>query len=104
MFEKKQLRKQLETIEIDLKDQSNWKDFEKTNRDLKKKNYLTNFLDNIDDLDQSYKDTIELIEITDDSSNPDLINDLEDELDLLLKKISLLQLCLLEEKMICRSV
>ena len=92
MFEKKQLRKQLETIEIDLKDQSNWKDFEKTNRDLKKKNYLTSFLDNIDELDQSYKDTIELIDITDDSSNPDLINDLEDELDLLLKKISLLHL------------
>ena len=63
-----------------LENQDNWDNFEKTNKDLKKLNYLSNFLKSIDELEKSYKDSIELIKITDENTNADMHLELENEL------------------------
>ncbi len=92
MFEKKQIRNELEKIEKNLQNQNNWDDFKKVNKDLKKKNYLSNFLKSLETLNQNYVDTLELIEVSDESENPDLMKDLEHEIKLLESKVSLLHL------------
>ena len=63
-----------------LENQNNWDDFEKTNKDLKKLNYFSNFLKSIDELEKSYEDTIELLKITDENTNADMHLELEIEL------------------------
>ena len=50
------------------------------NKDLKRKNYLTKFIDLIDINSQNFKDTKELLEISNLSSDQNLINDLTKEL------------------------
>ena len=51
-----------------------------------RKNYLTNFVKSIDELSLSYKDTIELLEITDENEDKGLYLELEDALKLYEKK------------------
>ncbi len=80
MFEKKDITKKLQEIEKKLETQENWNDFEKINKDLKIKNSLSNFIDSISKYDQSYKDTIELLDLSVSSSDKKLIDDLEKEL------------------------
>ena len=80
MFEKKNLIKELDQIEKKLQQQENWGNFEKVNEDLKKKNYLSNFLDSINKFDSNFNDVMELINVSDESENQDLLNDLENEL------------------------
>ena len=86
MFEKN-IDKELNTLEKSLEKETNWDDYEKINKNLKKKNYLSNFIKSINDLDKNFIDTSELIEITDESKNPKLFRELEDEFNLIKKKI-----------------
>ena len=92
MFEKKRINEELKDLEDKLANESNWKDHQQVNKDLKKKNYLTNFIKSLDDLSLSYKDTIELLEITDENENKNLYLELENELKLNEKKIGSLYL------------
>ena len=73
-----------------MKKETNWDDYEKINKNLKKKNYLSNFIKSLNGLEQNFLDTLELIEITDESNNPELFVELEEELNSTEKKISLL--------------
>ena len=86
MFEKKRIKEVLKSLEDKLEDESSWKDHQQINKDLKKKNYLTNFVKSIDELSLSYKDTIELLEITDENEDKGLYLELEDALKLYEKK------------------
>ena len=63
-----------------LENQDNWDDFEKTNKDLKKLNYLSNFLKSIGELEKSFEDTTELLQIIDENTNSDMYLELENEL------------------------
>ena len=54
MFEKKKINENLIDLKKNLENQKNWDDFEKTNKDLKKLNYLSNFLKSIDEIQKSY--------------------------------------------------
>ena len=85
MFEKKKINEKLADLKKNLENQKNWNDFEKTNKDLKKLNYFSNFLKSIDELQKSYNDTIELIKITDENTNADMYLELEDELKIIKK-------------------
>ena len=80
MFEKKDVVKKLKEIEKKLETQENWNDFEKINKELKIKNALGNFINSISKYDQSYKDTLELIDLSEQSNDKNLLNDLEKEL------------------------
>ena len=77
---KKKINENLIDLKKNLENQKNWDDFEKTNKDLKKLNYLSSFLKSIDELQKSYEDTIELIKITDENTNADMYLELETEL------------------------
>tara|TARA_B100001057_G_scaffold490775_1_gene579726 strand:- start:3174 stop:4205 length:1032 start_codon:yes stop_codon:yes gene_type:complete len=92
LFEKKRIKEELKDLEDKLANESNWKDHQQVNKDLKKKNYLTNFIKSLDDFSLSYKDTIELLEITDENENKNLYLELENELKLNEKKIGSLYL------------
>ena len=92
MFEKKNIDRELKILEQNLEKETNWDDYEKINKNLKKKNYLSNFIKSINDLDKNFIDTSELIEITDESKNPKLFRELEDEFNLIKKRVSLLYL------------
>ena len=92
MFEKKNIVRELKILEQNLEKETNWDDYEKINKNLKKKNYLSNFIKSINDLDKNFIDTSELIEITDESKNPKLFRELEDEFNLIKKRVSLLYL------------
>ena len=80
MFEKKNIVKKLNEIERKLETQENWNDFEKINKELKIKNTLGNFINSISLYDRSYKDTLELIDLSEQSNDKNLLNDLEKEL------------------------
>ena len=92
MFEKKRIKEELKSLENKLGDENSWKDHQQVNKDLKRKNYLTNFVESVDELSLSYKDTIELLEITDENENKDFYLELENELKLYEKKVSTLYL------------
>ncbi|MBF91247.1 MAG: peptide chain release factor 2 [Rickettsiales bacterium] len=92
MFEKKDITKKLQEIEKKLETQENWNDFEKINKELKIKNSLSNFIDSISKYDQSYKDTIELLDLSVSSSDKKLIDDLEKELVRIETKLNLIYL------------
>ena len=72
MFEKKRISENILILKKNLENQNNWDDFEQTNKDLKKLNYLSNFLKSIDEIESSYVDTIELLKITDENTNADM--------------------------------
>ena len=80
MFEKKRINENILILKKNLENQNNWDDFEQTNKDLKKLNYLSNFLKSIDEIESSYEDTIELLKITDENTNADMYLELETEL------------------------
>ena len=80
MFEKKRINENILILKKNLENQNNWDDFEQTNKDLKKLNYLSNFLKSVDEIESSYEDTIELLKITDENTNADMHLELETEL------------------------
>ena len=79
MFEKKGLNDELKLIDSRLQDQKNWKNHDLINKDMKRKNFLINFLSSIDDNEENFKDTRELLTISDNSNDKDLLNDLKSE-------------------------
>ena len=92
MFEKKNIKKELKSLEETLEKETNWNDYEKINKKLKKKNYLSNFIQSLKKLEKDFLDTLELIKITEESSNPQLFLELESDLKSTEKKISVLYL------------
>ncbi len=80
MFEKKKIKLELEEINARLENQENWQNHNLLNKDLKRKNYLVNFINLIEGNSKYLKDTIELLEISSESNDSDLINDLNQEL------------------------
>ena len=80
MFEKKKLKEELKKIESNLEAKENWNDYNKINRELKKKNYLTNFIKSVGNFQSTFNDTIELIKLSDKPESNDLLLDLEDDL------------------------
>ena len=79
LFEKKGLNDELRLIDSRLQDQKNWKNHDLLNKDMKRKNFLINFLSSIDDNEENFKDTRELLTISDNSNDKDLLNDLKSE-------------------------
>ena len=59
---------------------------------MKRKNFLTNFLSSIDNNEESFKDTKELLTISDNSNDKDLLNDLKSEFIIIEKKLTKLYL------------
>ena len=92
MFEKKNIKKELRNLEETLEKETDWNDYEKINRKLKKKNYLSNFIQSLNNLEKDFLDTLELIKITEESTNPQLFLELESDLKSTEKKISVLYL------------
>ena len=92
MFEKKNIKKELKSLEETLEKETDWNDYEKINRKLKKKNYLSNFIQSLNNLEKDFLDTLELIKITEESTNPQLFLELESDLKSTEKKISVLYL------------
>ena len=92
MFEKKNIKEELNTLEKSLEKETDWNDYEKINKKLKKKNYLSNFIKSLKSFEQNFSDTLELLEVTDESINPKLFAELENELILNKEKISSLYL------------
>ena len=80
MFEKKNIKKELRNLEETLEKETDWNDYEKINRKLKKKNYLSNFIQSLNNLEKDFLDTLELIKITEESTNPQLFLELESDL------------------------
>ena len=92
MFEKKNIKKELKSLEETLEKETDWNDYEKINKKLKKKNYLSNFIQSLKKLEKDFLDTLELIKITEESTNPQLFLELESDLKSTEKKISVLYL------------
>ncbi len=92
MFEKKNIKKELKSLEETLEKETDWNDYEKINKKLKKKNYLSNFIQSLNNLEKDFLDTLELIKITEESTNPQLFLELESDLKSTKKKISVLYL------------
>ena len=88
MFEKKQIRKELESLKIKLENQKSWDDYSKVSKALKKQNYLSNFLDCIDNAERNFNDTVELLKITDENTNKEMYEELEKELRSINKNIN----------------
>ncbi len=92
MFEKKNFHKELNKINKSIEAQSNWENYDKINKDLKKQNYISNFLNTLNNLEKNYNDTLELLRITDENSNLEMHEELENELKFLEKNISILHI------------
>ena len=92
MFEKKGLNDELRLIDSRLQDQKNWKNHDLLNKDMKRKNFLINFLSSINNNEENFKDTRELISISDNSNDKDLQNDLKGELTTIEKNLTKLYL------------
>ena len=80
MFEKKGLNDELRSIDLRLQDQENWKNHTLLNKDMKRKNFLINFLSSIDNNEKNFKDTKELLTISDVGNDANLLDDLNSEL------------------------
>ncbi len=80
MFEKKQITTQIELIEERLQNQENWNDHQMMNQDLKKKTYLATFVELINTNEKNFKDTLELLEISDKEGDKSLVDDLKSDL------------------------
>ena len=63
-----------------MKNETDWNDYEKINKNLKKKKLPFRFYKSLNNLEQNFLDTLELIEITDESNNPELFVELQEEL------------------------
>jgi len=92
LFEKKKLKKELDSLKLKTEDQTNWANFDKLNKDLKRQNFIINFLESIDYLSKNFKDTVELLEITDESTNNEMFRELEGELKNIGQKVNLLHI------------
>lgn len=92
MFEKKKINENLLEIEKKLENQDNWNNFEDMNQELKKKNYFIKFLDSFKKFEQNYLDTIELIKLSRNNNDDELISELEYELIDIESKLNLLYL------------
>ena len=73
------MNNELQLIDSRLQDQKNWKNHDLLNKDMKRKNFLINFLNSIDNNEENLKDTRELLSISDNSNDKDLLNDLKSE-------------------------
>ena len=80
MFEKKGIREELNSIDLSLENNDNWENYSKTNNILKKKNNLQNFLNLFEKNCKSFTDVAELIKLSNDEKNENLLKDLKDEL------------------------
>mgnify|MGYP001158447963 FL=1 len=80
MFEKKGIREELNSIDLSLEKNDNWENYSETNNILKKKNNLQNFLDLFEKNCRSFNDVAELIKLSNDDKNENLLKDLKDEL------------------------
>ena len=92
MFEKKGLNDELRSIDSRLQDQENWKNHDLLNQDMKRKNFLINFLSSIASNEENFKDTRELLNISDNSNDKNLLNDLKSELITIEKNLTKLYL------------
>ena len=79
-------------IEKKLENQDNWSNFEDMNQELKKKNYIIKFLDSFKRFEQNYLDSIELIKISRNNNDDELITELEHELIVTESNLNLLYL------------
>ena len=59
---------------------------------MKRKNFLINFLSSIDKNEENFKDTRELLSISDNSNDEDLLNDLKTEFIIIEKNLTKLYL------------
>ena len=90
MFENQKLHKKLSEIEIKLAEQENWNDHLIFNELLKSKNILKDFLDGVDKLWVNYNDIIDLINLAENESDENVLNDSENELIQLHDKVNTL--------------
>ena len=80
MFEKRKLNDELKSIEKKITKQENWDKYESLSKDLKRKNYILNFLDLIEKNKKNFDDTQELLSLSEKSNSQELLNDLYSEL------------------------
>ncbi len=92
MFEKKGLINELKLIDERLQNQENWKNHNLLNQDMKRKNFLINFLTSIQNNEENFNDTKELLTISDNSNDKKLLNDLNLELVAIEKNLTKLYL------------
>ena len=92
MFEKKKINENLLEIEKKLENQNIWNKFEEMSQELKKKNYFIKFLDSFKKFEQNYLDTIELIKLSKNNNDDELITELENELIVTESNLNLLYL------------
>jgi peptide chain release factor 2 len=80
LFEKRKLNDELKSIEKKITKQENWDKYESLSKDLKRKNYILNFLDLIEKNKKNFDDTQELLSLSEKSNSQELLNDLYSEL------------------------
>ena len=51
---KKNIKKELKSLEETLEKETDWNDYEKINKKLKKKNYLSNFIQSLKNLEKDF--------------------------------------------------
>ncbi len=90
MFERKNIKQELQNLNTSIQSESNWNKYDKISKDLKKQNYLLNFLNSVEEFEKNYSDTLELLKITDENISKDMYEELENELRVLEKKINTL--------------
>ena len=86
MFERKNIKQELQNLNTSIQSESNWNKYDKISKDLKKQNYLLNFLNSVEEFEKNYSDTLELLKITDENISKDMYEELENELRVLEKK------------------
>ena len=89
MFEQKKIRDKIKEINTKLNDQEIWTNHLLCNQLLKNKNELTNFIEKFDDLAIRFNDTVEIINISDDSDDQ-LLSQAEIDLNNVLGEINTL--------------
>ena len=88
MFENQKLHKKLSEIQIKLTEQENWNDHLIFNELLKSKNRLKEFLDSIAKFWTNYNDIIDIINLAENESDENVLNDSENELDEIVNGLS----------------
>ncbi len=92
MFEKKNLNVELDSINVRLQKQENWENHELLNQDMKRKNYLVNFINSIENNSTNFEDTRELLILSEQSNDKNLITELNLELKNIEKNLNKLYL------------
>lgn len=92
MFEKKDLRNELNIINKRLENQDNWKNHELLNQDMKRKNFLVTFIDSVENNFRNFEDTKELLSMSQQGNDENLISDLNNELNSIEENLSKLYL------------